>query len=157
VPLCAVEHRPYRNSIVQFHHSLLVHSMQCQNDEWTEGLTECWITTIVVTSKGGCKNGSHNFGRTRSYVKSLDVVNQKLEGNKTSNFVSTPKPAVKKKYFKCGSVSHLICNCPEKPRSSEIPAKQPSVNSAEVQVNRCQVDSEHVIAAAGLGPGPQTA
>ena len=31
------------------------------------------------------------------------------------------------------------------------------MNSAEVQVNRCQVDSEHMITAAGLGSGPQPA
>jgi len=36
-------------------------------------------------------------------------------------------------------------------------AKHATMNSAEVQVDRCQVDSEHVITAAGLGPGPQPA
>jgi len=31
------------------------------------------------------------------------------------------------------------------------------VNSAEIQVNRCQVEGEHVITAVGLSPGPQPA
>ena len=52
-------------------------------------------------------------------------------------------------------MSHLIYNYPEKARSGETRAKQPSTNSAEVHVSRCQVDSEHVIAAVGVGPGPQ--
>jgi len=82
---------------------------------------------MLAATVSSSKNGSHNFGRTRSDVKSLAVESQKLEGNKTSNFVSTPKPAVKKKCFRCGSVSHLIYNCPEKARSSEIRAPGKSV------------------------------
>jgi len=78
-----------------------------------------------------------------------------VKGNKTSNFVSTPKPAVRKKCFKCGSVSHLIYNCPEKAKSGETRAKQPSVNSAEIQVNRCQVEGEHVITAHCGRPRPR--
>jgi len=50
---------------------------------------------MLAGTVSSSKNGSHNFGRTRSDVKSLAVENQKLQGNKTSNFVSTPKPSVK--------------------------------------------------------------
>ena len=112
---------------------------------------------LLAATVSSSKNGSHSFVKSRSDVKSLAVESQKLEGNKNSNFVSTPKPAVRKKCFRCGSVSHLIYNCPEKARSGEMRAKHASMNSAEVQVDRCQVDSEHVITAAGLGPGPQPA
>ena len=59
--------------------------------------------------------------------------------------------------FRCGSLSHLIYNCPEKAKSGEMRAKHAGMNSADVQVNRCQVEGEHVITAASLGPGLQPA
>ena len=43
------------------------------------------------------KNGSHSFVKSLSDVKSLAVESQRLEGNKTTNFAATPKPAVRKK------------------------------------------------------------
>jgi len=57
---------------------------------------------MLATTVSSSKNGSHRFGESRSDVTSLTVESQKLEGNKTSNFVATPKSAVKKKCFRCG-------------------------------------------------------
>ena len=69
---------------------------------------------FIAATMSSSKNGSHSFVKSRSDVRPLAVGSQRLEGNKTSNFVSTPKPAVRKKCFRCGSVSHLIYNCPRR-------------------------------------------
>ena len=54
---------------------------------------------LLAATVSSSKNGSHSFVKSRSDVKSLAMESQKLEGNKNSNFVSTPKPAVRKKMF----------------------------------------------------------
>jgi len=53
------------------------------------------LATTVLSSK----NGLHSVGKSRTDVKSVAVESEKLEDNKTSNFVSTPQPPVKKKNF----------------------------------------------------------
>jgi len=50
-------------------------------------------------------------------------------------------------------VLHLIYNCAEKAGSGETRAKHAGMNSAEVQVNRCRIEGEPVITAAGLDLG----
>jgi len=106
-------------------------------------------TKMPVTNAVNSKTGMPNSGKPRGHLKSLTVENTEVKTGKTlSNSGFVPKPAIRKKCYRCGSVSHLISNCPEK---GETRAKA-NVSTASAQVNRCLVTNEHVTAAS-VGPG----
>jgi len=113
---------------------------------------------LQATNASNGKSGTHNFGKSRGDSKTLTVENLDAQANKNLQSAGfTPKPAIRKKCFRCGSVLHLIYNCPEKGRpngtTGETRAKVANVTTAEAQVSRCQLTSEHVTTAS-VGPGP---